>query len=123
MLQAFFEIRKDKEFRFLSILDGDPPQPMHEDDKVSDAHANVQLCGINDHFLLKRDEIYRLLPEVRVVLFETPMRQKDPKVHALSHAVRHASAEAKHVQQMRVRPQFLFVYPNPNEMTKFCEIN
>ena len=101
MLQAFFEIRKDEEFRFLSILDGDPPQPMHEDDKVSDAHANVQLCGINDHFLLKRDEIYRLLPEVRVVLFETPMRQKDPKVHALSHAVRHASAEAKHVQQMR----------------------
>jgi hypothetical protein len=32
-------------------------------------------------------EIYRLLPEVRVVIFETPMRQQDPKVHALSHAL------------------------------------
>jgi len=77
---------------------------MHEDDSVSDIAANVQLCTISQHFLLNRSEIRRLLPDVRVVQFETPMRQRDPKVHALSNAVRHAKAETMHIQQMRDNP-------------------
>ena len=104
MLQAFFEIRQKSDLKFVAILDGDPPQPMHEDDSVSDIAANVQLCTISQHFLLNRSEIRRLLPDVRVVQFETPMRQRDPKVHALSNAVRHAKAETMHIQQMRDNP-------------------
>ena len=32
MLKAFLEIRKEKKLNFVAIIDGDPPQPMHEDD-------------------------------------------------------------------------------------------
>ena len=101
MLQALFEIRQEEKLTFLAILDGDPPQPMHEDDNVSDSQANFLLCGIRDHFLLNRSEIRQLLPDVRIVHFETPMRQKDPKVHELSTAVRYAKAEKRHIQMMR----------------------
>ena len=100
MLQALFEIRKEKRLNFVAILDGDPPQPMHEDEKT-DNQANLLLCGISDHFLLNRVEIRRLLPDVRVINFETPMRQKDPKVHEFSTAVRYAKAERRHIQMMR----------------------
>jgi hypothetical protein len=104
MLQAFFEIRQKYDLKFVAILDGDPPQPMHEDDSVSDIEANVQLCTISQHFLLNRIDIRRLLPDVRVVQFETPMRQRNPKVHSLSNAVRHAKAEKCHIQQLRDNP-------------------
>lgn len=104
MLQGFFEIRQKNDFKFVAILDGDPPQPMHEDDSVSDIAANVQLCTISQHFLLNRSEIRRLLPDVRVVQFETPMRLRDSKVHSLSNAVRHAKAEKCHIQQMCDNP-------------------
>jgi hypothetical protein len=85
----------------VAILDGDPPQPMYEDENVTDNQANLLLCGISDHFLLNRVEIRRLLPDVRVINFETPMRQKDAKVHEFSTAVRYAKAEKRHIQMMR----------------------
>jgi hypothetical protein len=44
------------------------------------------------------------LPEVRVVVFETPKRQLDKNVHALSNAVRYGQANSCHVQQMRSNP-------------------
>ena len=40
MLQALFEIRKEQKLIFVAILDGDPPQPMHEDEKT-DNQANL----------------------------------------------------------------------------------
>jgi hypothetical protein len=101
MLQALFEIRKKKNLKFVPILDGDPPQPMHEDDDVSESQANVLLCGLSDHLLLSRIEIRRILPDIRIINFETPMRQKDPQVHELSTAVRYAKAQKHHIELMR----------------------
>lgn len=37
-------------------------------------------------------------------------------------AVEHAVAQCS-LSRRFLRPQFLFVYPNPNEKTKLCEIN
>jgi hypothetical protein len=102
MLQALLEIRRDKEQKFICLLDGDPPQPMHEDDQ--DHSSNRQLCEIQDHILLKHTVIQHLLPEVRVVLFETPLRQLDKSVHDFSNAVRHGQAKLSHVQLMRSNP-------------------
>jgi hypothetical protein len=103
MLQALLEIRLDKELKFICLMDGDPPQPMHEDEK-DDHLTNRQLCGIQDHILLKHSVIEHLLPEVRVVLFETPLRQLDKRVHDFSNAVRHGQARQSHVQLMRSNP-------------------
>ena len=103
MLQAMLELRRDKKLTFICILDGDPPQPMHEDDS-DDIASNHHLCSIKDHILLNHSAIERLLPEVRIVNFEIPMRQKDAKVQSLSNAVRHAKADKTHVQYMRQNP-------------------
>jgi hypothetical protein len=101
MLQALFEIRKKGNLKFVPILDGDPPQPMHEDEDVADSHANLLLCGLSDHLLLSRTEIRRILPDIRIIHFETPMRQKDPLVHELSTAVRYAKTKIHHIELMR----------------------
>ena len=53
---------------------------------------------------MKHTTIQHLLPEVRVVVFETPKRQLDKNVQALSNAVRYAQAKPCHVQQMRSNP-------------------
>jgi hypothetical protein len=52
MLQALLGLRRDQKLTFTCILDGDPPQPMHEDDGDGIA-SNRQLCSIKDHILLK----------------------------------------------------------------------
>lgn len=101
MLQALFQIRQKKNLKFVPILDGDPPQPMHEDEDVSDSRANLLLCGLTEHLLLNRTEIRRILPDIRIIHFETPMRQKDPQVHELSTAVRYAKAQKHHIELMR----------------------
>jgi len=44
MLQALLELRQHKKLTFTCILDGDPPQPMHEDD--SDGIASNDLLSI-----------------------------------------------------------------------------
>ena len=101
MLQALFEMRSDYEgLKFICLMDGDPLQPMHEDD--SEDHR--QLCATQDHILLKHSVIHHLLPEVRVVMFETPKRQLDEAVHDLSNAVRQGQAKRCHVQKMRSNP-------------------
>jgi hypothetical protein len=72
MLKAFFEIRKEKQLKFVAIIDGDPPQPMHEDD-ISESQANLDLCGITDHFLLNRNEIRHLLPDIGLRAIAAPL--------------------------------------------------
>jgi hypothetical protein len=104
MLQALFEMRRDHDgLKFICLMDGDPPQPMHEDEQ-EDRSSNHQVCSIQNHILMKHTTIQHLLPEVRVVVFETPKRQLDKNVHALSNAVRYGQAKPCHVQQMRSNP-------------------
>jgi hypothetical protein len=104
MLQALFEMRLDNDgLKFICLMDGDPPQPMHEDEQ-EDHSSNRQMCSIQNHILMKHTTIQHLLPEVRVVVFETPKRQLDKNVHALSNAVRYGQAKPCHIQQMRSNP-------------------
>jgi hypothetical protein len=103
MLQALLEMRRDNDLKFTCILDGDPLQPMHEDES-EDASSNRQLCAIKDHILLKPAAMQMLLPEVRIVVFDIPMRQKSPKVQCIPNAVRFGKADKTHVQHMRLNP-------------------